>query len=286
MPYTEGSRRNLLREGIAAAPDPRHRQPDPRGTRTSGAMRSNAPPPACSSGSGSRAAATCSLTAHRQETVDVEQRLRSLVAGVLAVAEAHDLPIVASVHPRTRSRLEAFGVRDSTTVACSTAERSAFFDFVALERNARCVLTDSGTVQEECCILRRSDRHSARHDRATRDGRVRQQRAERRRRGSDCAHHRAGPHDRPHLDAAARVHGDRRQQHGRAHRPWPLTSGLPAGPARGESEFRSSAGSAFLTLANPVPALTEPPQEPVGALATSFRGRPGRLNDLTKPDIE
>ena len=92
------------------------------------------------------------LTAHRQETVDVEQRLRSLIAGVLAVAEAHDLPIVASIHPRTRSRLEAFGVPfDDGRVR--GGDTFGFFEFVALERHARCVLSDSGTVQEECCIF-------------------------------------------------------------------------------------------------------------------------------------
>ena len=91
------------------------------------------------------------LTAHR-ETVDVETRLRSLVTGVLAVAEAHDLPIVASVHPRTRSRLEAFGVPfDSDRIR--GGDTFGFFEFVALERHARCVLSDSGTVQEECCIF-------------------------------------------------------------------------------------------------------------------------------------
>ena len=92
------------------------------------------------------------LTAHRQETVDVEQRLRSLITGVLAVAEAHDLPIVASIHPRTRSRLEAFGVPfDGGRVR--GGDTFGFFEFVALERHARCVLSDSGTVQEECCIF-------------------------------------------------------------------------------------------------------------------------------------
>jgi hypothetical protein len=52
----------------------------------------------------------------------VESRLRSPVSGAVAVAEAHDLPIVASVHPRTRSRLEAFGV-PFDEVTFSTAER-------------------------------------------------------------------------------------------------------------------------------------------------------------------
>jgi len=151
LPYTEGSRRNLLLEGI----DP-HRilvtgnpirevlehQADGIERAAAGVLERL----------GVEGGRYLLLTAHRQETVDVEQRLRSLVAGVLAVAEAHDLPIVASVHPRTRNRLEAFGVPfdDGRLLDGGTF---GFFDFVALERHARCVLTDSGTVQEECCIL-------------------------------------------------------------------------------------------------------------------------------------
>jgi UDP-N-acetylglucosamine 2-epimerase (non-hydrolysing) len=71
---------------------------------------------------------------------------------VLRAAEAHDLPVVAAIHPRTRDRLEAFGVPfdDGRLLGGTTF---GFFEFVALERHARVVLTDSGTVQEECCLL-------------------------------------------------------------------------------------------------------------------------------------
>ncbi len=92
------------------------------------------------------------LTAHRQETVDVEGLLSSLVEGVTGIARELELPLVCSVHPRTRAKLESFGVKlggDGVIVSPPLG----FFDFVRLERHARCVLTDSGTVQEECCIL-------------------------------------------------------------------------------------------------------------------------------------
>jgi UDP-N-acetylglucosamine 2-epimerase (non-hydrolysing) len=92
------------------------------------------------------------LTVHRQETVDVEERLRSLLRGAVEGANELGVPLVFSVHPRTRSRLEEFGLTlDEETVR--PYEPFGFFDFVALERHARCVLTDSGTVQEECCIM-------------------------------------------------------------------------------------------------------------------------------------
>lgn len=86
------------------------------------------------------------LTAHRQETIESEDRLRSLVDGVQAVSEEFDMPVVASIHPRTRSRLDEFGI----DLAGGTF---GFFDFVALEMGAHLVLTDSVSVQEECCLF-------------------------------------------------------------------------------------------------------------------------------------
>jgi UDP-N-acetylglucosamine 2-epimerase (non-hydrolysing) len=151
LPYTEGSRRNLLREGIAPARilvtgNPIREVLDHHAAQIDDAAE------ATLAGLGVEPGGYLLLTAHRQETVDVEPRLRSLVAGVLAAAEAHDLPVVASVHPRTRSRLEAFGIPwgDARLRGGGTFP---FFAFVALERHARCVLSDSGTVQEECCLL-------------------------------------------------------------------------------------------------------------------------------------
>ena len=73
--------------------------------------------------------------------------------GLHSVGEEHGLPIVVSMHPRTHSRLEAFGMTD-LVAGLRVMPPLGFFDFLALERDAACVLTDSGTVQEECCILR------------------------------------------------------------------------------------------------------------------------------------
>jgi UDP-N-acetylglucosamine 2-epimerase (non-hydrolysing) len=74
------------------------------------------------------------------------------VAGVLAVAEAQDLPTVASIHLRTRSRIAAVGVPFEGG-SVRGGGTFGFFEFVTLERHARCVLSDSGTMQEECCIF-------------------------------------------------------------------------------------------------------------------------------------
>jgi UDP-N-acetylglucosamine 2-epimerase (non-hydrolysing) len=89
---------------------------------------------------------------HREENVDVDTRLRSLVAGLESVASEFGLPVVCSTHPRTRARLEQLDLLDGRS-GVRFSEPFGFFDFVHLERHARCVFSDSGTVQEECCIL-------------------------------------------------------------------------------------------------------------------------------------
>ncbi len=91
-------------------------------------------------------------TLHRAETVDVPERLRAAVASLGAVAERWGAPVLLSTHPHTADRLAREGVASADGVRL--IEPLGFFDFGQLERGARCVLTDSGTVQEECCILR------------------------------------------------------------------------------------------------------------------------------------
>jgi UDP-N-acetylglucosamine 2-epimerase (non-hydrolysing) len=91
-------------------------------------------------------------TSHREETVDVPERLDVVCRGLAAAADELGVPVVWSVHPRTRRRLEAgqFAVGGRVRLC----EPFGFLDFVQLEANARCVVTDSGTVQEECSLLK------------------------------------------------------------------------------------------------------------------------------------
>jgi UDP-N-acetylglucosamine 2-epimerase (non-hydrolysing) len=149
MPYTNRSRDNLLREGIHPSrilvtgnpiKEVMDRHAD--GVESSKALTEL----------GVESGGYMLLTVHRQETVDVEERLRSLLEGAVAGARELGVPLVFSVHPRTRSRIEEFGLTvDEDPIR--PFEPFGFLDFVALERHARCVLTDSGTVQEECCIM-------------------------------------------------------------------------------------------------------------------------------------
>ncbi len=92
------------------------------------------------------------VTMHREENVDNPQRLSQLVSGLGLVASQYQQPAIVSLHPRTEDKIQRFGLKIPSE-AVRLVKPLGFFDFVALEKNARCVITDSGTVQEECCIL-------------------------------------------------------------------------------------------------------------------------------------
>lgn len=92
------------------------------------------------------------VTAHRAENVDHENRLLEIMKGINMVAEAYQKRVICSIHPRTKSRLEGNKELDIHPLV-EFHEPFGFFDFVKLEKNAFCVLTDSGTVQEECCLF-------------------------------------------------------------------------------------------------------------------------------------
>jgi UDP-N-acetylglucosamine 2-epimerase (non-hydrolysing) len=91
------------------------------------------------------------VTIHRAENVDDRERLFEIFKGLEKVYNHYKIPVVCSVHPRTKDKLNKFNLdfKDSLMLL----EPFGFFDFVKLEKNAKCVLTDSGTVQEECCLF-------------------------------------------------------------------------------------------------------------------------------------
>ncbi|KGE20727.1 non-hydrolyzing UDP-N-acetylglucosamine 2-epimerase [Paenibacillus wynnii] len=92
------------------------------------------------------------VTAHRAENVDDPQSLMQIMSGLNAVAEHFGIRLICSTHPRTRSKLtEQLSLQMNPLVEFH--EPFGFFDFVALEQHAFCAITDSGTVQEECCLM-------------------------------------------------------------------------------------------------------------------------------------
>lgn len=92
------------------------------------------------------------VTLHRSENVDAEDRLRQFAGALDQLQKQYQLPVIVSTHPRTRSKLEQFDVAVANP-GIRLLPPFGFFDFVALEKNALCVLSDSGTVQEECAIF-------------------------------------------------------------------------------------------------------------------------------------
>jgi len=94
------------------------------------------------------------LTLHRAENVDFKERLLSILKGVNLVKEKYPgYEIVFPIHPRTMRRVKAFGLQDMLR-SLLVVDPVGYTDFLMLEANARLVMTDSGGVQEEACILR------------------------------------------------------------------------------------------------------------------------------------
>lgn len=90
------------------------------------------------------------VTAHRAENVDDKLRLAGIVQGLLEIREEYDLPVIFPMHPRTQKMLSRFGIPHE---GIRVMQPAGFLEFLQLEANARLVLTDSGGVQEEACIL-------------------------------------------------------------------------------------------------------------------------------------
>ena len=92
------------------------------------------------------------VTLHRAENVDKEERLKKIFEGFHKIADKYKKKILISVHPRTAEKLKNFDI-ETKNEDIVLMNPLGFFDFVNLEKNAFCVLTDSGTVQEECAIF-------------------------------------------------------------------------------------------------------------------------------------
>ena len=149
LPYTEHARRYLLAEGIR--PDTVIKTGSPMREilerfgdriRASDALKRH----------GVKREAYFVASAHREENVDDPERLRMLLEGLAAVAEEHKYPLLFSTHPRTRERIEALPPVKSDHV--QFLKPLGFFDYIALQREAFCVISDSGTLTEEAAILR------------------------------------------------------------------------------------------------------------------------------------
>lgn len=147
MPYTYRSAENLVREGIE------RRRVYVTGNPIKEVLDFYADQIAAAdpfTGFGVEPGRYFLVTAHRAETVDIPERLASLVGALNAAVEEYGMPALCSLHPRTADKMQKFGVAEG---AVKFVPPMGLFDFVRLEKEAFCVLSDSGTVQEECCIF-------------------------------------------------------------------------------------------------------------------------------------
>ncbi len=149
LPYTERSRQNLLREGIAGE------RVYVTGNPIYEVIKYYEPQI-------SQSAILAKLdllqkkyflvTMHRAENVDIPDRLKDLALALEMIQKEYDVPVIISTHPHTRIRMQDYGLNHNN-LAVRFLEPFGFFDFITLERNAMCVVSDSGTVQEECAIF-------------------------------------------------------------------------------------------------------------------------------------
>ena len=92
------------------------------------------------------------MSAHREENVDSPENLQDLLDTLQALVKTYDLPVIVSTHPRTRQKLESLGV-DGLDPRIQFLKPFGFFDYIKLQIEALCVLSDSGTLTEEASLL-------------------------------------------------------------------------------------------------------------------------------------
>jgi UDP-N-acetylglucosamine 2-epimerase (non-hydrolysing) len=150
LPYTERSRANLLREGIEGqriyvTGNPIYeviRYYDEQTQKCSILNELNL-----------KAQQYFLVTMHRQENVDIKNRLTGIVNALNSLQAEYKVPVIVSTHPRTKKRMTEFGIKTENKEVRFMSPLG-FFEFISLERNALCVISDSGTVQEECAIFK------------------------------------------------------------------------------------------------------------------------------------
>ena len=92
------------------------------------------------------------VSVHREENVDSPRHLKQVIESLQALNTEFNLPVIVSTHPRTRNRLDKLGLSDQSN-QIHFLKPFGFFDYNHLQLNARCAISDSGTISEESSIL-------------------------------------------------------------------------------------------------------------------------------------
>ena len=148
LAYTEAARRNLLREGLHPRRVYVTGSPMYEVVRHYHAQIQNND---VLQRLGLRTREYFAASIHRQETVDNGGNIRSVFTALDALHQMHGWPVVISTHPRTKAKLEQFGVMKSPGIRLMPP--FGYFDWCRLQMSAACVVSDSGTVSEEAAIL-------------------------------------------------------------------------------------------------------------------------------------
>jgi len=96
------------------------------------------------------------ITSHRPENVDSPERLTSILESLVEVSNRYKKAVVWPIHPRTKKMIEELGLNSLMKKIhnLNVIKPIGYFDFLSLQKNAKLILTDSGGVQEESCILK------------------------------------------------------------------------------------------------------------------------------------
>lgn len=148
LPYTENSRLYLIGEGI-----------DPKTIFVTGSPMSEVLEAYKESINSSKILDTLKLesgkyilvSSHREENIDLEPNFNSLMNAINEIADTYQLPVIYSVHPRSKKWIEKRNFKFHSLV--KQMKPLGFFDYNKLQKEAFCVLSDSGTLSEESAIL-------------------------------------------------------------------------------------------------------------------------------------